>query len=412
MNATKTVFIGIFSLLTISFFFSCKKKDEPVNANKSDTAIIGTITKKNDTSIVNVGAITITFTVSPPCFPGSEIFKFVATSNNTIPDNATYKWYFGDGNEATGKNVQHGYNASSSYIIVLNIFDNNGFLLHKSSFPVKAWGQQMRLFPSFSYKFDFTENINYVTFNSSSVTNKGTIVQYRWDWGDNSSPEISSNGLTRHQFPFAPTDKVYNVKLTITNNAGCTADTTLPITIPALYPITGNFNAVQFDACTNEYFIFTPAATNVPTGSVYVWNFSDGRGDTVGNQIKYAYRFMNDYDVIMSIYLNNRLIYKVNKMVSAKGPTPKPKASFYETLVSNNANEQMWSYNSTSIIKSGGIDGYYWDFGNGKTNSDFYSFIETTYPKEAIAKSYTVRLIVTGNGCADTAYRNIIVPAK
>jgi PKD domain len=403
---------GILFLLTMSIFFSCKKKDEPVIVIHSDTAVIGKVVTKNDTSIVQVGAITITFSVTAPCFPNTEIFKFTANGNSSIPTNASYQWYFGDGNQATGKSVQHGFNASSSYVVALNVFDDKGFLIHKSTFPVKAWGQQMRLFPSFSYKFDFTENVNYVTFNSSSVTNKGTIVQYRWDWGDNSSPEISSNGLTRHQFPFATTDKVYSVKLTITNNAGCTADTTMPITIPALYPISGSFNAAQFDACTNEYFIFTPAATNVPTGSIYVWNFSDGRGDTVGNQIRYSYKFMNDYDVIMSIYLNNRLIYKVNKLVNAKGSTPKPKASFYETLVSNHLNEQMWSFNSTSIIKSGGIDGYFWDFGNGKTNSDYYSFIESTYQKENFNKTYQIRLIVTGNGCADTAYRSIVVPSK
>jgi hypothetical protein len=48
--------------------------------------------------------------------------------------------------------------------------------------------------------------------------------------------------------------------------------------VPASYNISSNFNIEQFDACTNEYFIFKPNATGVPAGAVYSWDFADVTG--------------------------------------------------------------------------------------------------------------------------------------
>jgi PKD repeat protein len=238
-------------------------------------------------------------------------------------------------------------------------------------------------------------------------------VQYRWNWNDGTKIDTVANGLIRHEFPSATTDKIYPVKLTIQTDAGCTADTTVNVTVLANYPITGDFNAVAYNACTSEYFLFTPTATNVPTGAYYVWNFSDGRGDTTAPYpIKYVYKYMNDYDVIMTIVLNNRVIYKTHKMVGAKGENPKPKASFYTTLVNNTSTSTKYSFNSQSTIAHGGISAFLWDFGNGATDNNYSSFIENTYTKTTTATNYTVRLIVQGNGCADTTYRTVSVGAK
>ena len=109
---------------------------------------------------------------------------------------------------------------------------------------------------------------------------------------------------------------------------------------------------------------------------------------------------------------NSRLIYKTHKLVNAKGENPKPKASFYTTLVGNTASTTTFSFNSQSTIAHGGINAFLWDFGNGTTDNNYSSFIENTYTKGTAANNYTVRLIVQGNGCADTTYRSVSVGAK
>ncbi len=391
----------------ILLLFACTKITDTA---KEPEVIVGSTVTNKDTTIVTIGDVVIRHYQTTPCFPSNEVFTFTATTTAPIPSNAVYNWYFGDGSQAVGATVQHSYNATSPYVVLLNITDANKVLLKAGTFSVQAWGQQIKPVAIFSTKQDFSQNDNYITFNSASSINKGSIIQYNWDWNDGKT-EKSAVGLTRHEFPKLTSDKTYLVKLTITSSASCTDDTTMRVTIPATYPITGSFNAVAYDACTKEYFLFTPTATNVPGGSVYKWNFSDGRGDTTaGIPIKYTYKYMNDYDVIMSIYLNNRLIYKTHKMVGAKGEDPKPISLFYKTFVKSDASTETWSFNSQSLIAHGGIDGYYWDFGNGNTNSDYNRYVENVYQRSATNTTYSVRLITTGNGCADTAYTSVLIP--
>jgi PKD domain len=376
-------YCSMFLLLAV-MVASCKKTDVIPDTATDGDEIIGTIRTSNDTTYVTVGSVAIYYTKTAPCYPSTEVFTLTASTTN-LPSNVTFNWYFGDGNIATGKTVQHGYDAPSPYVIRLD---------------VKNASQEIIA-------------TNYITFNSASSVNRGAIVQFRWNWNDGSKIDTVANGLIRHEFPSATTDKVYPVKLTIQTDAGCTADTTVNVTVLANYPITGDFNAVAYDACTSEYFLFTPTATNVPSGAYYVWNFSDGRGDTTAPYpIKYVYKFMNDYDVIMTIVLNNRVIYKTHKLVNAKGENPKPKASFYSTLVNNTSTTTKYSFNSQSTIAHGGISAFLWDFGNGATDNNYSSFIENTYTKTTAATNYTVRLIVQGNGCADTTYRLVSVGAK
>lgn len=396
--------------LLAGWFFSCNKAtiDDGTDTSKP---VIGTVTISNDTTIITVGTINIRYTKTGPCYPSTEIFTFIATATD-VPADATFNWFFGDGNIATGKTVQHGYDAPSPYVLTLEVKSNANLLLCSATFAVKAWGQQLKPVAIFSTKNDFADNVNYITFNSASSVNRGAIVKYIWNWNDGTHVDTTAVGLTRHLFPTQTTDKNYPVKLTITTDAGCTADTTVLVAVPATYPITGNFNAVPYDACTNEYFLFTPTATNVPTGAFYVWNFSDGRGDTTAPYpIKYTYKYMSDYNVVMSIYLGTRLIYKTYKAVNSKGESPKPKASFYSTLGGNTANTTTYSFNSQSTIAHGGINAFLWDFGNGATDNNYSSYIENIYTRSTATTSYTIRLIVTGNGCADTTYRSVSVPA-
>lgn len=394
-------------------FASCKKdatstvlNENIPNDIKADTA--SSIIVDKDTTIISFGDIVIRYNKTSACFPSIEVFNFSVKATG-VPDGTYYIWSFGDGNTTTGNSVSYSYQAASSTTANLLVMKDQNTMIARLAFPVKPKGKQTKPVPSFNVKSDFTSNENYITFNSTSAVNQGDISYYRWDWGDGKST-ISSIGLIRYEFPTNISDKTYPVKLTIITNDGCRADTTIPVTIPAKYPIKGSFKAEAFNICSNETIQFTSQAENVPTGSAYEWDFSDGLPVTIGNPITYKYKYPNDYDVILSIKLNGRLIYITNKLVNSKGENPRPKASFEETLVAQNATTQRWSFNSRSTIPTSTIDNYKWDFGNGNTSNDYYSFIETTYNKENTNKFYKVQLIVTGNGCADTTSKMITVP--
>ncbi len=404
----------LFGFMAI-ILFSCKKEaeidlDKLVQVDSVQITKGAIISVDRDTTTVSYGNIEAKFSQTSTCYPSKEVFTFNAAGVG-LPAGGYYSWSFGDGNIANGSTVTHSYQAAGSFVVTLMVMANANNMLAKVSFGVKALGQQTKPEAIFTTKFDFPQNLNYVTFNSASSINQGDIIQFKYNWGDGTE-YISSVGLVRHEFPKKVNDTTYAVKLTILSNFGCTDDTTVQVTIPGMYNIKGKFKAEAIDACTNERILFTAEAENVPTGSVYEWDFSDGTGPRTGNPIMYKYKHPNDYDVIMTIKLNGREIYKTNKMVNSKGENPKPKAVFEETLVWDYPTYQRWSFNSKSTIPTSTIDSYQWNFGNGITNNEFYSFIETSYNKEATSKSFTVQLIVTGNGCADTARKTITIPPR
>ena len=404
----------LFGLMAI-LLFSCKKEaeidlDKLVQVDSAQITKGAIISVDRDTTTVSYGNIEAKFSQTSTCYPSKEVFTFTASGVN-LPAGGYYSWSFGDGNIANGATTTHSYQAAGSFVVTLMVMANANNMLAKVSFGVKALGQQTKPEAIFTTKFDFPQNMNYVTFNSASSINQGDIIQFKYNWGDGTE-YISSVGLVRHEFPKKVNDTTYAVKLTVLSNFGCSDDTTVQVTIPGIYNIKGKFKTESIDACTNERILFTAEAENVPTGSEYEWDFSDGTGTRTGNPILYKYKHPNDYDVIMTIKLNGRVIYKTNKLVNSKGENPRPKAVFEETLVWDYPTYQRWSFNSKSTIPTSTIDSYQWNFGNGITNNEFYSFIETSYNKESTSKSFTVQLIVTGNGCADTARKTITIPPR
>jgi hypothetical protein len=51
-------------------------------------------------------------------------------------DSVVCVWDFGDGNSATGDNVNHTYDASENYTVLLNVYDKQGNLLLSQEIPV------------------------------------------------------------------------------------------------------------------------------------------------------------------------------------------------------------------------------------------------------------------------------------
>ncbi len=405
MNKHIKHFLSLIILLAL--IWSCNKN---VNSSDYGNNIVGSTVMNGDTTTITVGNLIITVAKTSPCYPSTEIFTFTIYASS-ISNATKFIWSFGDGHIASGQVVKHEYNNAASFNVILSVLDSSGAVINATTFPVKAWGQQLRPVAIFSSKFDFPKNLNYVTFNSASSVNHGSIVNNFWDWGDGTTTS-NAVALIRHNFPINTQDKNYTVKLTITTDAGCSADTTLNIWIPGAYPITGDFSAITQNACTNESFDFTAQATSVPTGSVYYWHYSDGTHDDSGYSAHHSFAYMNDYDVIMYIVLNGQTIYSTHKVINAKGPNPKPTASFYYTWESEDSSRVIVSFNSKSTIQHGYIDGYKWEFGNGKINNDYNSFVKTIYTKSTSSTTYPITLIVTGNGCADTAYKSVTIPSK
>jgi len=80
--------------------------------------------------------------------------------------------------------------------------------------------------------------ITSVTFNASgSRDDDGRIASYVWDFGDGSAPQTGDGPLATHTFPDTAARCVvitYGVSVTVTDDKGATAVTSVPVTVTEL----------------------------------------------------------------------------------------------------------------------------------------------------------------------------------
>ena len=357
---TKHILVSlcVFTFIVIS---GCKKEaDKPANSlqttEDNSPPIGGATAVFKDTVSVKDGEVTITYAKSDACFPSNEIFSFTASVAG-LPAGAKYVWEFGDGKSLTGTTVRNMYRNPATYTIILQIKTAADALIHKASISVKALGQQVTPTAIFSSALPDINYLNNMTFTSRSTVPTGTIVDHLWDWADGTTSN-SSNSFMPKNFPKVPEDKTYPVKLIVSANSGCKDTASINVFVPASYNISGNFNVEQFDACTNEYFIFTPNATGVPAGAVYTWDFADATGVVTGNPVKKQFTYQNDYDVKMTITLKGKIIYQTHRPVRAFGQNIKPKALMLKNVVSSTPTKVIWEFYSQYNIPLGYLTGY------------------------------------------------------
>jgi hypothetical protein len=400
-------FAGIFTAI------GCKKEDtKPTEETATTNTIIGGIISAfKDTTTVTEGSVTIRFSRTEACFPSNEIFEFRAVSTG-FPATARYVWEFGDGKSLTGTTVRNIYKDPGTYTVILQVKSTDNQVLQKVSISVKALGQQVTPTAVFSSALPDINYLNNMTFTSRSSVPTGTITNHFWNWGD-STTSSTSNTFIPKNFPPVTEDKNYTVRLVVTANSGCKDTAALNVFVPAVYTISGDFNAVQYDGCTNEYFIFTPTATGVPAGAVYTWDFADATGLVTGNPVRKSFTYQNTYDVKMTITLKGKIIYQTHKSVTAFGQNIRPKALMLRNIVSSTTTTEKWAFYSQSNIPHGYLIGYRWEMPFGVVNDNFNTIVEQEYTKATTPTNYSIRLIVTSNtGCKDTTVANITVAAR
>jgi PKD repeat protein len=179
-----------------------------------------------------------------------------------------YRWSFGDGANAKGKNVSHTYTQKGTFTVVLSVIDSDMRVGTDQVEIVASTGEPFALFePSATMGMaPFTVELD----ASNSKDADGEIVSYSWDFGDG----VAGDGVVvTHTYA---TGGTFAVKLTVTDNDGKTGTSTRTITVyqkpTACFTATPDFGkpplAVSFDAsCSSDV-----------DGTIqsYKWDFGDG----------------------------------------------------------------------------------------------------------------------------------------
>lgn len=242
---------------------------------------------------------------------------------------------------------------------------------------------------------DAVKFVNYSTYGSS--------IQYRWDFGYNgmTSTDVSPSFI----YPALPTDKQYNVKLSLLNKSCNGKDSvTVPITIPGRpYVDLGK----DITACNADTSIALNA-TSFP-GATYTWQ--DGSSNP---QFMAAYMGQNQYYVevnynncisrdTINIFLNNVDKKALQSSIICPNASVQLDAGYYYNASYN------WNTGQTGTSINAQVPGNYWvDISNDKCivrDSFAVSSLNSAKPLGndtticfAPGSSYTVDATIAGAG--------------
>lgn len=327
------------------------------------------------------GSFSVTDTVGH-CIPFT-----VGFTNHHTPS-VTAIWDFGDGNTATGNQVNHTYTQTGNYIVTLTVTVPGG-CTYTSTKNIKVEG------PSGSW----THNTGYVC--SPSVlfqVNASHTDSLLYDFGDGSSLATISN-VIYHQYTNPGT---YFPRLVLKNDEGCM------VPLPGLDSIRidrvrAGFSTLQQKQCGSTIIHFTDTSFAFFGKSQALWNFGDGHTGT-GFQVSHTYDAAGTYPVQLIVIgtsgcsdtLNFSLPVEMNYVPVAE-------------IIADNETCERYNYHITHATQSTDpISFIQWNLSNGFTSSAAaFDYNFTT------AGTYTIRLVAgTVNGCFDTVFKTITVKAS
>ncbi len=308
---------------------------------------------------------------------------FIDNSSSPVGNIISWAWDFGDGNTSTDQNPTHYYAAAGDYTVELIVSNVNSC--------TDTITKTVSIYPPPTADFSAAPLClnNPTQFTDLSTSSGGNIVSWSWDFGDG----YSSNDQNPAHTYAASGD--YDVHLIVTDEEGCTNDTTKTITV---YHLPAP-NFTYINACENDTtYFFDASAPNGGSITSRLWKFGDGTTSTDENPW-HIYALNGTYDVTLIISNSDGCTDSIVKQVEV---LPPPMADFNADSVC--FGEPTHFYDNSSST-SGNINSWIWTFGDGggSTNQNPVH----TYAAYGI---YDVQLIVTNaNGCRDTVIKEVVV---
>lgn len=260
---------------------------------------------------------------------------------------------------------------------------------------------------SYTYSPSFPTAGSTVSFNASASSDPdGSIVLYEWDFTGNGVTDAT--GLAQARAFSAGT---HSVRLTVTDNDGATDAQIQYIVVSATtnQPPNAAFTVSPSSGLPGTWFTFNASGSNDPDGSItdYAWDFGDG---STGSSITAynSYASAGVYTVQLTVTDNDGATDTYSQpLVVTAAANQLPNAVFSVSPSSGQPGDWFTFSASASSDPDGSIVSYFWNFGDGNTDSGV-----TAYNSYAAAGVYTVQLTVTDNdGGTDTTTMPVSVQA-
>ncbi|PYR56600.1 MAG: hypothetical protein DMF91_21530 [Acidobacteria bacterium] len=294
---------------------------------------------------------------------------------------ASYLWQFGDGTSSSAPTVHHAYATGNQYPVSLTVTDNSG-----------ATGVVMvRVRANAAPVASFTVACSgpTCTFDGSGSSDPdGTIASYSWSFGDGQS---GAGATVNHTYATG----TFSARLTVTDNGGATGTALGTLSVVNAAPVAAFTSSCNGLTCT-----FDGSGSSDSDGTItqYHWSFADGSrtvAEALGATASYTFAAGGTYTVTLIVTDNGGTTGTALATLSVVG------ATFTSTC-----NGLTCTFDgSGSSVPGGTITQYQWSFGDGSTA------LGVTASHTFAAGTYTVTLIVTGNGGITTQSQTVSVVA-
>jgi len=326
-----------------------------------------------------------TFTVPPVCLGTASVFTLTTTNMA----GGTYAWTFGDGGTSAAQNPTYTYATAGAFNVSVTLTSAGACTGTATGTAIVS------SIPVANFVAPAVCQDQAMKFTDQSTVTGGKDTAWLWNFGDGHTSTVQN---PTHQYAACGT---YNVMLTVTSNAKCVHDTTIPVTINAV-PLP---SFIATSVCQGLVTNFTDkstigcAATNTIAG--WSWNFGDGTAPNTTQNPTHTYGAAGIYQVSLTVTSSTGCDSTVKLPVTVY-PIPVPAFTQNAPCFGTATN-----FTDQSSVAGGTIQGWAWSFGDPANSTSGTQNPSFTYPA---AGNYNVTLIVTSNhGCIDSITKPVIV---
>lgn len=323
-------------------------------------------TQRATQTVYMTGAPLVSFSTNPsPVLLNADI----GIVNNTYEGDplvvgaTTYLWSFGGNNgTSTLKTPSFSYMLPGTYIYTITLKATSSNIPLNAFNPATATQSITVVDPNVVSSFQLTANSGFNPFVAIFTnTSSGTITDYLWNFGDNTSSSLQNP--PNHQYD---TPGTYTVSLQVRNSTYNTSSTS-------------SQTITVYDSTVVANFTISPASGTAPltvsldpsgsTGSIsqYDWNFGDGTIATTSTAVVQSKTYSNagSYNIQLTVTSNLTSVLTISKTISLTvgSPAGPPICGLSNSLPGNFAAPCTITWTDASQANGSPITAWSWNLG-------------------------------------------------